>query len=332
MNDSDDFNQVWTNYWSLLYSDLDTPDDYPNARPLLAHYTSLENLEKILDSEQIWLSNPLLMNDLEEVRFGVLNGMEIIRSSKELHEALGTDSRRSAFFDAIEEAFDEYGNEDVIDLYVICFSIHKKDNNDGILSMWRGYGNQGKGAALVFDTSKLPVPDESPLTLGGVWYATKEERKEKITQKINALSEFIAANHFPDGYLHDTARELFKRLCIFSVFSKHLGFKEEEEWRLVYLKDRDQIDGDSKLVFFDKYFSYFNGPSGVQPKLKLPIGEFLQSIGAAVTFSDLIDSIIIGPTAASPLAKRSVERMLKDIGKPSLAEKVRSSEIPFRGS
>jgi len=332
MNDDDSFMETWTNYWSVLYSDLDTPNDYPNSRPLLAHYTTLENIERIITSEQMWLSNPLLMNDLEEVRFGVLNGMEIIRSSKELHDALGNDDRRRLFFDTLESAFDVYGNEDVIDLYVICFSVHKKDDNDGILSMWRGYGNQGKGAALVFDTSKLPVPDETPLTLGGVWYATKDERKERITEKIKELSSFIAANAFPDQYLHAAARELFKRLCIFSVFSKHIGFKEENEWRLVYLKDRDQIDDENERVFFEKYFSYFNGPNGVQPKLKLPIGEFLGSINAAISFSDLIESIIIGPTVASPLAKRSVERMLKAIGKESLIDKVKSSEIPFLGT
>jgi hypothetical protein len=191
---------------------------------------------------------------------------------------------------------------------------------------------RARGLLWFFDTSKLPVPDESPLTLGGVWYATKEDRKEKITQKINGLSKFIATNHFPDEYLHAAARELFKRLCIFAVFSKHSGFKEENEWRLVYLKDRDQFDNKNKRVFFDRYFSFFNGASGIQPKLKLPIGDFLKSIGATVSFADLIDCIIIGPTAASPLAKRSVERMLQEIGKQSLVAKVKSSEIPFRGS
>ena len=36
-------------------------------KPLLAHYTSISNLEKILKDDEIWLSNPLFMNDLEEV-------------------------------------------------------------------------------------------------------------------------------------------------------------------------------------------------------------------------------------------------------------------------
>jgi hypothetical protein len=45
------------------------------APPLLAHYTSLEVLEKIMTTNEIWFSNPLFMNDLQEVRFGMLEGL-----------------------------------------------------------------------------------------------------------------------------------------------------------------------------------------------------------------------------------------------------------------
>jgi hypothetical protein len=44
-----------------------------------------------------------------------------------------------------------------------------------------------------------------------------------------------------------------------------LGFKEEKEWRVVYLKDRDT----GKV--FDRTFSYWVGPRGVEQKLKLKI-------------------------------------------------------------
>ena len=37
-------------------------------RPLLAHYTSLEVLEKIITSNELWFSNPLFMNDLHLTR------------------------------------------------------------------------------------------------------------------------------------------------------------------------------------------------------------------------------------------------------------------------
>jgi hypothetical protein len=45
-------------------------------QPLLAHYTSIDVVEKILRNEEIWFSNPLFMNDLEELRFGLFQGRE----------------------------------------------------------------------------------------------------------------------------------------------------------------------------------------------------------------------------------------------------------------
>jgi hypothetical protein len=331
MNDANDFDSTWTKYWQLLYADLATGDYYPTAYPLLAHYTTLENIEKILRSQEMWLSNPLLMNDSEEVKFGVLNGLEIIRASGPLRDALGSDQRRKIFFDAIDEEFEAYGSKHVLDLYVICFSKHSCSDDDGQLSMWRGYGNQGKGAALVFDTSKLPVPDSSPLALGPVSYGTQEKRMSKISEKVDEVAKFLSSNTIPDGYVASVATELFERLCVFSVFSKHDGFREENEWRLVYLKKRDQPESKAEKLTYEKYFSYFNGPSGMQPKLKLPIGELLGSIGQVVKFTDLIDRIIIGATAASPWAKLSVERMLISINMGNLIDKIKTSGIPFRG-
>lgn len=333
MSVEEDFHKTWIEYHDVLHSELNTPDSYPNKRPLLAHYTSLENVEKILRSEQVWLSNPLLMNDLEEVRFGVLSGMEIVRSNERLSVALREDTRRKIFFDAIETAFEKYGNDDVTDLYVVCFSLHEAHNTDGILSMWRGYGNRGKGAAIVFDTAKLPVPENTPLVLEAVSYASKDERKNKITQKIDAIADFISVNFIPDEYLHAIADALFKRICLFAIFSKHIGFLEEAEWRLVYFKDRDKSDAsdDNSSLLFERYFSYFNGPDGIQPKLKLPIGEYLSKVGSEMSFSNIVERIIVGPTVSSPLAKKAVERMLRDIGKDVLIEKVKYSEIPFRG-
>jgi hypothetical protein len=51
--------------FSPLWSDVDSAQTFPSARPLLAHYTSMANLERILSTNQIWFSNPLYMNDWE---------------------------------------------------------------------------------------------------------------------------------------------------------------------------------------------------------------------------------------------------------------------------
>ena len=58
--------------FSNLAVELDDLQFLIKTHPLLAHYTSLSVLEKILKTDELWLSNPLFMNDLEEVRFGAL--------------------------------------------------------------------------------------------------------------------------------------------------------------------------------------------------------------------------------------------------------------------
>jgi hypothetical protein len=52
---------------------------------LLAHYTSIDVIEKILRSEEIWFSNPLFMNDLDEMRFGMLEGRGRCTICSKLH-------------------------------------------------------------------------------------------------------------------------------------------------------------------------------------------------------------------------------------------------------
>jgi hypothetical protein len=64
---------------ALLYADFTNlaEKDAP-GRPLhLAHYTSLEVLEKVMMNDEIWFSNPLLMNDYTEVRSGLSEATRI---------------------------------------------------------------------------------------------------------------------------------------------------------------------------------------------------------------------------------------------------------------
>jgi hypothetical protein len=58
-----------------LYSDITSAEQFNVKQPLLAHYTSISTLESILRNEEIWLSNPLFMNDMKEVRFGLTHAI-----------------------------------------------------------------------------------------------------------------------------------------------------------------------------------------------------------------------------------------------------------------
>ena len=108
-----------------------------------------------------------------------------------------------------------------------------------------------------------------------------------------------------------------------SLYRKHVGFIEEKEWRLVYTRDRvtKQLP--------EAFFSYFIGPRGIEPKLKLDLSKYLAIVGSEIPFENLVAGILLGPTASSPLAVKSAQLMMRDVGMPDIP--VERSGIPYRG-
>src|SRR5258708_1796757 len=119
-------------------------------RPLLAHYTSLNVLEKIIVSNELWFSNPLFMNDLQEMQFGMLEGRKVFDElvvAPGFLETCGSRDRAEMIYKAFHHSFNDFDINHALDVYVFCFSEHLPTNTDGLLSMWRGYGGNGVGAA-----------------------------------------------------------------------------------------------------------------------------------------------------------------------------------------
>ena len=93
MNDQ----EIWA-LFNPLWDDLKAQF---KERPLLAHYTSIQVLEKILSTNEVWFSNPLLMNDLQEVRFGIIEGTQVVLNNlnnADVRKALGDSVRLLARF------------------------------------------------------------------------------------------------------------------------------------------------------------------------------------------------------------------------------------------
>ena len=63
----------------VLWSDMQR-EPAPGELPLLAHYTSIRTLERIAQTGEIWFSNPLYMNDVDELRYGMNLGLHAVRS------------------------------------------------------------------------------------------------------------------------------------------------------------------------------------------------------------------------------------------------------------
>jgi hypothetical protein len=310
--------------FQVLYSDIPQEDQFYVAKPLLAHYTSLEALEKILQNNEIWFSNPLFMNDLEEVKFGVLNGVTVIKGSDKIRAALKSETRHRAFTEAVDYYISHFDEKHLLDTYVFCLSEHDPQNKDGMLSMWRGYGGNGKGAALVFDTARLSPVEDSPFVLARVHYGSSEERLLWFDRIASLFAKTLTENDIPDDKLYIPSHAILRRITLGALFMKHDGFKEEKEWRVVHMADRAR-EGKLKLMQH-----YLNGSRGVEPKLRFKFEPLADITPPDFSLDHVLASILLGPSTSSVLAVRSVERMLDLIGRSELKTKLIASSIPLR--
>lgn len=307
----------------VLWDDYNDDSEFPNQSPLLAHYTSIKNFDCIVESEELWFSNPLNMNDLDELIFGMNLGAAEFRRNESLKRACGSEQIFGKLVNYFDHHFNNFDSKHVLDTYVLCFSKFEESDFDGSLSMWRGYGANGEGIAFVIDTKNIAPNEDSPILLASVNYSTREERLEWIRNKIENLANLLTSIKRTDDILNSVAWYWIERLKVFSLFTKHIGFKDEREWRFVYLNDRDS-DG-----HFPPMFGYHISGKGVEPKLKLKLEE-IPTNNPRLSLDVLIDRIILGPSASSELSMRSLRRMLEIKGKPELSQKVYASSIPYR--
>lgn len=307
-----------------LWSDIPEEDQFYSRKPLLAHYTSIEVLEKILLNDEIWLSNPLFMNDLEEVRFGIDQSVPLVLSNSLIAHALRTPDRRDRFNEEFSRAARVFTSDHAFDTYVFCMSEHNEDLADGILSMWRGYGGNGSGAALVFDSGKINLVQSSAFMIAKIMYATGPERGEWIDRTIRRLCEILEQADLPADKLGIAASAFFERLKTFALFTKHSGFREEAEWRAVYWKSRDSADA------LKPFLDYAILPGRAEPKLKLKIGAIPGVTADDFSLEKIVHQIIIGPCISSNLTMRVMSRMLEKANKATLIPRLIASRIPYR--
>src|SRR5258708_2889291 len=113
-------------FLSQLFEPLfdESKQSFPAVRPLLAHYTSIATLECIVKNDELWFSNPLFMNDLEELRFGLIEGRQRLRNHGPLRQACGTIERFDLLLKPFEHCFDQFATKLALDVSVFCMSAH----------------------------------------------------------------------------------------------------------------------------------------------------------------------------------------------------------------
>ncbi|TAK47534.1 MAG: DUF2971 domain-containing protein [Xanthobacteraceae bacterium] len=245
--------------YNVLYASIETKTS-PSEPILLAHYTSVQVVEQILKNNEIWFANPLYMNDLDEMRAGLLLGSQIFPEFAQ--QADGSAERTTRLIQFYNHYLAHLSTEVALDTYVFCLSEHPPGDTDGRLSMWREYGNKGNGAALVINTQKIHYQSHDPIILTKVTYKTNTEREQVLRTQLKSWAKLTKDANLSDDQLYLAAYAAFGFVKAVALITKHTGFNEENEWRAVYVPERDP------LGYLKPCLDYFVGPRGVEPKLK----------------------------------------------------------------
>lgn len=295
--------------------------DIANSTRRFVHYTSAEVACSILINQEVWMRRPQVMNDFQEIEWGwscLLSAWNqgIGDRFKEALNGLfpGSSERIIGHFDSLLPAVRSQS-------YMTCISEHDDDEDEiGRLSMWRAYGGHA-GVALVLNTKVFTsVSDVLNAYTHPVWYHSANqvaERIESVILKIAENEEFLRAQgeEFVHGYVYELLNSVI--LC-----TKHPGFREEREWRIIH---NSHPDRNPNLRYFHQVIR------GIpQQVVAIPLKDHPDQGLVGATPADLINRVIIGPNEYSWEARAVLVELLTKLGVGNPHERVWVSDIPVR--
>lgn len=244
------------------------PSEKSKIQNLVYKYTTYKTFRKIIENKSIRLTDIKQSNDKSELKlmYNVIKDVYIeeykacatkenlsLVSKKDLRDYI---SKNVKYLDSLEDSIHTQ--------YVSCFS------EDGdMLSQWRGYGKDGKGVSIGFNSKCFK--NDSGFMLDRVRYRIAEQKallRELVKSEVEKMSAFITKNKSIDDYPIYDLYLGYSIILTKGVFIKNNFFKEEKEWRIGYWYN------DSK-----KYFEYpFNNDDIYEiiigPKCKIKKKQF----------------------------------------------------------
>lgn len=249
--------------------------DLHDSHPELYHYTSEAGLRGILQSNSVWATSFEDLNDSQEIielREPLTTALaqrfiDLVDSrakgrpqvEKVVSELGGREtvarSLASSWTNALYTAtFDPNKASRNLHCFIASFCSHAGDQDyereNGLLSQWRGYGRNG-GYCLVFDTKRLAAMLEREyaafqytfLEFIPAHYRRNEPIGEIFPELFDASSEAVEAALRKQTSDTDA---IFKPFVTASTRTKHCGFYEEREIRLVACATTELADSKIK--------------------------------------------------------------------------------------
>ena len=285
------------------------------------HYTSAEAAVNVLRTKEVWMRKTSCMDDFREVEHGLECLFEAYASDEGQRLKAALESVFNGICDEIETLFNGWVPYFRTDTYILCVSEHD-DSEDphGRLSMWRAYG-ESTGVALVMLNRPFLSPSNAlKAYTSPVAYLTNQQLEEeigKIASAVESNSDFLRATGRTAVVNSVFSAFRFAVLC-----TKHPGFHEEREWRVVYCPTLEKSDHLIKEV------QVIGGTP--QPIYKIPLRNIPEEGFVGAEIPELLDRIIIGPTQYPSAAFDAFLEMLSEAGVPDPANRIFLSDIPIR--
>lgn len=285
------------------------------------YYTTAETATSILKNKQIWMRNTAAMNDYMEVEHGFkcLKAADNAEPGNRFKAALN-----SCFPDLADEVNDFFYSRlpDIRqDTYITCVSAHSDtENHHGRLSMWRAYGGK-TGVALVLNGAVMFSKSNALNVFSSPVAYLNPQDFAVFLKKIAMNMENEVA--YIKSLGRETVRDIAFKVLRFAVLcTKHPGFHEEQEWRVIASPKMHPTDHATLGV------EVIRGTPQTVLKLDLQNHPDKGLVGLAIP--ELLERIIIGPCEFPQVISSAFQKLLAEAEVPEPEEKIIVSDIPLR--
>jgi len=276
--------------------------------PDLFHYTDLNGLAEIVAKHDLWLTHALYCNDEAEMKLGVDVARSEIKQLEQTEGQANAISQKLSYFTELDGLLTQPRREGV---YICCFC-----QGDDMLSQWRAYGANGNGVSICMSPNGFEDHTGlQPFGFLSIWNVFYEPHQQKqiIERAIeNTYNQFSA---LPPEEIAKKAKDV---IDFFVPTFKHEGFKEEQEWRMIFAPAAVGGVNPRYRAARDMLIPYYS------------LKDLIVSQGAvdAAQWRLPIKRVLIGPSRHRALNKASAESLLSDNG---YSRPVDTSATPYRG-
>lgn len=275
-----------------LFMPLGDPDKIESSYPYLYHYTSINALCSILDTNQFWFGYTKNMNDSTDV-VGFLHEI-----TYHLNRDFPIETpRKTEILKLLAET------EKKAHVYIMSFSGLEDD-----AAQWERYADNATGVCLKINTSILAKAcEENKFWLKEVRYLFDDKSNDDYECNYRQL-----ANYIENGatYNNKSLSLIIFELWLTGVYHKHPSFQSEREVRFIkYIHIEDDIYRFSKTNIVKRMFVFDFKKYGIK-------------------IDEIIDEIIIGPRSQQSIDE--LKMYIESKGYTELSNRIEHSSSPLR--